>query len=174
MSSCILQLLTDANCGIYQGNKLKVKEGAVIKSYLSNSTVQTENIAAEIAPLLKAGDVIAYKGGMGVGKTAFTRGLAKGLGVDERLVSSPTFALVHEYIGSGLTLYHFDMYRITSSEDLFSTGFYEYLEAKAVVAVEWSENIEADLPDNVITISLSTVTDDENSRIITIEGDDRF
>lgn len=93
-----------------------------MKNYISHSPEQTEQIAAEFASTLKSGDVIAYKGPMGAGKTAFTRGLCRGLGLDDP-VSSPTFALVHQYGNGEHALYHFDMYRVESYEDLYSTGF---------------------------------------------------
>lgn len=97
------------------------------QQYLSHSAGETEQIAADFAAGLKSGDVIAYKGPMGAGKTAFTRGLCRGLGLDESQVSSPTFALVHQYGNGEHALYHFDMYRVESYEDLYSTGFFDYL-----------------------------------------------
>ena len=100
-----------------------------MKRYLSHSTEETEQIAAEFASTLKSGDVIAYKGPMGAGKTAFTRGLCKGLGLSDH-VSSPTFALVHQYGNGSRALYHFDMYRVETFEDLYSTGFFDYLDYK--------------------------------------------
>lgn len=117
---------------------------------------------------------MAFHGGMGMGKTAFTRGLAQGLGIDEREVSSPTFALVHEYSGGRLPLYHFDMYRICCGDDLYSTGFYDYLDYGGVLAVEWSENIPEDIPSQAVHITISPVEGQPDSRKITIEGDDRF
>lgn len=140
-------------------------------SYLCNSVEETDTLARQVGALLRPGDVIAYRGGMGAGKTTFTRGLAAGMGIDE-WVSSPTFALVHEYRGAGKLLCHFDMYRIEGFEDLYSTGFFDYLEAGGVLAVEWSENIEDALPQGVITIEFEVV--DEDTRRITIKGDDRF
>ena len=112
-----------------------------MKNYISHSPEQTEQIAAEFASTLKSGDVIAYKGPMGAGKTAFTRGLCRGLGLDDP-VSSPTFALVHQYGNGEHALYHFDMYRVESYEDLYSTGFFDYLDYGGILAIEWSENID--------------------------------
>ena len=122
-------------------------------------------MAQRLARDLKGGEVIAFTGGMGAGKTAFTRGLVIGLGAGD-VVSSPTFALVHEYGGSPLFC-HFDMYRVGSWEDLYSSGFFDYMDMGAVLAVEWSENIENALPEDTIRIEI-TKTDDENQRIITI------
>lgn len=142
-------------------------------SYISRSTEETESIAAELATKLKNGDIIAYKGNLGAGKTAFTRGLAKGLNLTCE-VTSPTFSLVHEYRGKGLSLFHFDMYRIEAMQDLYATGFFDYLEENQVLAVEWSENIETVLEaeKNVIYITLEVTGDDE--RRITIDGGERF
>lgn len=138
--------------------------------YISESTKDTEAIACDLAKNLKAGDVVAMFGGMGMGKTAFTHGLAKGLGIDDKQVSSPTFALVHEY-GDKNKLYHFDMYRIESWEDLYSTGFFDYLESDGILAVEWSENIVNALPDNYIRVEFEK-GESENQRIITIGGNE--
>lgn len=133
--------------------------------YHSHSTAETEQIAAGFAKTLRPGDVVAYAGGLGAGKTAFTRGLAQGLGITEE-VSSPTFALVHEYHGP-VTLYHFDMYRISGFDDLYSTGFFDYLdEPGAILAIEWSEQIEGVLPPETILVTIEAVG--ENDREITI------
>jgi len=105
---------------------------------------------------------------MGMGKTAFARGLARGLGVTGE-VSSPTFALVHEYTGA-LTMYHFDMYRVTGWDDLYSTGFFDYLESGGVLLIEWSENIENALPQNAAKIRVRRGSG-ENERIFTFERD---
>lgn len=123
-----------------------------------------------MAGLLRGGDLLAYTGGMGAGKTTFTIGLAKGLGVDG-WVSSPTFALVHEYEGP-LPLCHFDMFRITTLDDLYSTGFFDYLDSGRVIAVEWSENIAAALPPGHLTVDFAPGEGDR--RTITITGDERF
>ncbi|MEG1942733.1 MAG: tRNA (adenosine(37)-N6)-threonylcarbamoyltransferase complex ATPase subunit type 1 TsaE [Angelakisella sp.] len=131
-----------------------------------------ETIAAgeRLAGLLRGGDLLAYTGGMGAGKTTFTIGLARGLGLDA-WVSSPTFALVHEYEGK-LPLCHFDMFRITTPDDLYSTGFFDYLDSGRVIAVEWSENIASSLPSPHITVSFDVGEGD--TRIITVTGDERF
>lgn len=140
-------------------------------TFVSHSPDDTIAFAEKVGSLLKGGDIIAYKGGMGAGKTTFTRGLCKGLGLPDE-VTSPTFALVNEYRGEGITLYHFDMYRISGEGDLETTGFYDYISPESVIAVEWSENIEDCLPKDIITIEIETT--DENERKITVFGDERF
>lgn len=137
----------------------------------TRSPEETIAFAEKIGMLLRGGDIIAYRGGLGAGKTTFTRGLAVGMGLPDE-VSSPTFALVNEYRGKELTLYHFDMYRILNAESLETTGFYDYISEDAVIVCEWSENIADCLPENVITVTLEAVG--ENVRKITVEGDDRF
>ena len=139
--------------------------------FISQSTLETEKIAAEFARYIKNGDCIAFVGGMGMGKTAFVRGLSAGMKLKGE-VCSPTFAIVNEYRSDATTLYHFDMYRITSMDDLYSTGFFDYLDTDAVLAVEWSENITYALPENTIFITIKRV--DENTREIEITGDERF
>ncbi|HAN44072.1 MAG TPA: tRNA (adenosine(37)-N6)-threonylcarbamoyltransferase complex ATPase subunit type 1 TsaE [Ruminococcaceae bacterium] len=140
--------------------------------YTTKSVQQTQQLAEKLGGLLKKGDIIAYTGGMGMGKTAFTRGVAKGLGIDENEVCSPTFALVNEYRGENFTLCHFDMYRVADVNDLYSTGFFDYLETDAVLAIEWSENIAGALPPGTIYINIERIS--ENERKITIKGDNRF
>ena len=137
--------------------------------FYSHSTAETVEIGRQLGAKLKRGDTVAYFGPMGMGKTAFTHGLAKGLGIDDSLVSSPTFALVHEYKGENI-LYHFDMYRISTWDDLYSTGYFDYLDAGEILAVEWSENIENALPENCIKIFFSA-GETENDRKIEIIGD---
>lgn len=132
--------------------------------FISKSTTDTENFAEQFAKQLKPHDVIAFIGGMGTGKTAFVRGLAKGLDVYGE-VSSPTFALVHEYSGE-IPLYHFDMYRINDLEDLYSIGFFDYLDLDAILAIEWSENITDALPENTIFIEIKKISDDEREILI--------
>lgn len=132
---------------------------------ITNSAAETEAFAENFAKELVGGEVIAFKGSMGMGKTCFTRGLARGLGFTGQ-VTSPTFALVNEYIGGRLSLYHFDMYRIESWEDLYSSGFFDYKEAGGVIAAEWSENIEGALDYDTIVISFERLSD--NSRKITV------
>ena len=141
-----------------------------MQSTVTNSAAETEKFARELAASLKPDDVLAFYGGLGMGKTTFVRGLALGLGsLDE--VSSPTFSLVHEY-RSTPKLYHFDMYRVTSFDDLYSTGFFDYLETGAILAIEWSENIEDALPDRTIRVTFERL-EEEKSRI-TLEGGGRF
>ncbi|MCR4888902.1 MAG: tRNA (adenosine(37)-N6)-threonylcarbamoyltransferase complex ATPase subunit type 1 TsaE [Ruminococcus sp.] len=138
---------------------------------ITHSPEETVKTAEKLGKLLKAGDMIAYKGGLGAGKTTFTRGLAIGLGLGDN-VSSPTFALVNEYRGKDMTLYHFDMYRISTEEGLESTGFYDYDFENNVAAVEWSENIAEFLPKNTIYITINALS--ELEREIIIEDGDRF
>lgn len=133
---------------------------------ISHSAEETEQIGFNIAQRLNGTEVIALFGGLGMGKTAFTRGLAKCLGIDDG-VSSPTFALVNEYLGR-YNIYHFDMYRVSSWDDLYSTGFFDYIDT-GVLVIEWSENIEGALPDNAIRISISKGSSDDE-RIFEIEG----
>ncbi len=141
-----------------------------MQSTVTNSAAETEKFARELAASLKPDDVLAFYGGLGMGKTTFVRGLALGLGsLDE--VSSPTFSLVHEY-RSTPKLYHFDMYRVTSFDDLYSTGFFDYLETGAILAIEWSENIEDALPDRTIRVTFERL--EEEKRRITLEGGGRF
>lgn len=134
--------------------------------YKSCSPQQTEEIAAAFAKDLKGGTVVAFFGGLGMGKTAFVRGMAKGRGLTAE-VSSPTFALVHEYGGTP-PLVHFDMYRVSGWEDLYSTGYFEYIDAGCILAVEWSENIEAALPEGN-TVRVTITAEGETTRRITIE-----
>lgn len=137
-----------------------------MKEYLSCSPSQTVEIGHDISNMLKSGDVIALFGDLGMGKTCLISGIAEGLGFKGE-VSSPTFSLVNEYIGGRLNLYHFDMYRVEGWEDLYSTGYFDYLESGGVLAVEWSVNIEAALPENVIEITIERI--DETKRKITVE-----
>ena len=129
----------------------------------------TAELAERFAKELKGGDTVAFFGSLGMGKTAFIRGMARGLGIEEN-VSSPTYALVHEY-GDKIKLYHFDMYRVGRWEDLYSTGFFDYLEMGGIVAVEWSENIEGALPENTIFVRIKKGEGD-SERIISIERSD--
>ena len=132
------------------------------------SPAETVAFAEQVGKRLHAGDVIAYFGGLGVGKTTFTRGLAKGMGLPD-VVSSPTFAIVQEYHGSGLSLYHFDMYRVLDIDDVETTGFFDYLErGDSILAVEWSENVEAILPPETITVTIEP--EGEDCRRITVEN----
>lgn len=136
---------------------------------ISNSPDATEEFAFKLGSVLQGGETIAYFGGLGMGKTRFTAGLAKGMEIDDH-VSSPTFSLVHEYSGDK-TLYHFDMYRISTFEDLCSTGFFDYLDWGGVLAVEWSENIENALPENKL-IKIEIIRGDhDDQRILRMTGD---
>ena len=136
--------------------------------YETHSPEETEQIGALLAKKLTPGTVIAFEGDLGAGKTAFTRGLAKGLGCTEQ-VSSPTYTIVNEYISGKMPLFHFDMYRLRCADDLFDIGWEDYMERGGVCAVEWSENV-ADAMENPIRVCISKVG--ENSRTITITGGD--
>lgn len=136
-------------------------------TFISNSPQETQDFAFRLAGQLRPGACVAFFGGLGAGKTTFTRGLAKGLGVTDD-VSSPTFSILNEYHGQ-ITLYHFDMYRIETWDDLYSVGFFDCLDQKAVVVVEWSENIENALPENTIKVTI-TAGETEQKRVITVEG----
>lgn len=136
---------------------------------ITRSPEETESFAEKLAEKFSGGEIVAFRGSMGMGKTCFTRGLARGLGF-EGSVTSPTFALVNEYIGGRLPLYHFDMYRVESWEDLYSSGYFDYIEAGGVIAAEWSENIENALEGKVITVNFERL--DDNTRKITVTGAD--
>lgn len=138
--------------------------------FVSNSPNETKNIAEQLAALLQGGEVIAFYGDLGLGKTCFVTGLAEGLGFTGE-VSSPTFAIINEYLGGRLNLYHFDMYRVTTWDDLYTTGYFEYMESGGVLAIEWSENIETALPDNTIRVTIKRL--DETKREITIDRGDQ-
>lgn len=141
--------------------------------YITRSPEETISLAESFGKKLLGGDTIAYKGGLGAGKTTFTRGIAIGMGLGDE-VCSPTFSLVNEYVakGAGARLVHFDMYRITGALDLETTGFFDYVDDDTVIACEWSENIEDELPDGCIFVIIDRI--DDNTREITIEGDERF
>ena len=134
--------------------------------YITTSPEETEALAFRLAQKLPAGCVIAYQGDLGAGKTAFTRGLARGLGIREP-VTSPTYTIVNEYLSGRLPLFHFDMYRLHSADDLFDIGWEDYLERGGVCAVEWSENV-AEAMEGAIAIRIEKTGED--SRRITIEG----
>lgn len=135
--------------------------------FISESVTQTELIAENLGKKVASATVIAYFGGLGMGKTAFTRGLARGMGIKAD-VSSPTFAIVNDY-GGNPPLVHFDMYKVDSWDDLYSSGFFDYLDMGAVLAVEWSENIENALPEGTVRVTIEQ-GESENQRIITVEG----
>ncbi len=135
-------------------------------TFETHSPEQTEALGEALGKVLRPGTVVAYTGDLGAGKTAFTRGLAKGLGASEP-VTSPTYTIVNEYLSGRIPLFHFDMYRLRSSEDLFDIGWEDYLERGGVCALEWSENV-ADALENPIRVQLEKTG--ENARRITIEG----
>ena len=139
--------------------------------YLSHSVEETEAIAEELGRHLTAGSVVAYRGGLGMGKTAFTRGLARGLGCRGR-VTSPTFTIVNEYDGP-IPLFHFDVYRLEDAEALFDIGWDDYLDRSGVCAVEWSENIAEFIPDDAVTVTIERCAQQEDWRHITITGGER-
>lgn len=136
--------------------------------FVSHSTQETEQFGEEVAKSLRGGDVLAFTGSLGMGKTAFTRGLARGLGCRGR-VTSPTFTIVNEYDGK-IPLFHFDMYRLGSSDELFDIGWDDYLARGGVCAVEWSERVSDALPDDTIYVNIARGEEDENTRTITVTG----
>lgn len=138
-----------------------------MKKYYSSSEKETAVIAAEICSSIKPGTVVAFSGGMGMGKTAFVRGALKAFNNDS-FVCSPTFALVHDY-GGDPHIYHFDMYRITDTEDLYATGYYDYLTDNSILFIEWSENIREALPAQTVYIDFEK-GENEDDRIITVNG----
>ena len=133
---------------------------------LSHSEVETEAFGSRLAEKLNAGALVALRGSLGAGKTAFTRGIAHGLGITAR-VTSPTFTIVNEYAGNP-PLFHFDLYRLTGSDELDTIGFYEYLDRGGVSVIEWSEILGDELPTDAVIVTLSRV--DDETRKITIEG----
>ena len=135
-------------------------------TFLTNSPLETEYIGQALGKVLNSGAVIAYEGDLGAGKTALTRGLARGLGCTES-VTSPTYTVVNEYLTGRLPLFHFDMYRLHSADDLWDIGWEDYLERGGVCAVEWSENVR-DAMEDAITVRIEKTGDE--SRRITIEG----
>ena len=134
--------------------------------YETNSPEETERVGEALGRIVRPGTVIAYRGDLGAGKTAFTRGLARGLGYAEP-VTSPTYTIVNEYLGGRLPLFHFDMYRLRSAEDLWDIGWEDYLDRGGVCCVEWSENV-AEALENPLTISIEKLGD--TTRRITLEG----
>ena len=136
--------------------------------YRTETPQETEALGEALGRVLPPWSVVAYTGGLGAGKTAFTRGLARGLGISER-VTSPTFTIVNEYEGGRLPLFHFDMYRLESSEELFDIGWEDYLRRGGVCAVEWSENVEEAIEAGAVRVSIVR-GDGDDDRIITIEG----
>ena len=136
--------------------------------FITHSPAQTEAVAEKLAKELSAGTVIAYRGDLGAGKTAFTRGIAKGLGCRD-CVTSPTYTIVNEYLSGRMPLFHFDMYRLASADDLWDIGWEDYLDRGGVCAVEWSENVEEAL-ERFVLVNIEKIGDE--SRRITIEGGD--
>ena len=136
--------------------------------FITNSERETEELGVRLAERLEPGNVVAFTGDLGAGKTAFTRGLARGLGITDR-VTSPTFTIVNEYEGGRLPLFHFDLYRLSSSNELFDIGWEDYLARGGVCAVEWSENVSDALEEDVISVEICRGETDSR-RIITIEG----
>ena len=136
--------------------------------FITNSPEETEALGARLARALEPGAVVAFTGDLGAGKTAFVRGLARGLGIRDR-VTSPTFTVVNEYEGGRLPLFHFDLYRLGCADELFDIGWEDYLARGGVCAVEWSERMEELLEPGTIRVDLRR-GEDESRRVITVEG----
>lgn len=134
--------------------------------FLTHTPEETEALGEALGRQLRGGEIVAYYGDLGAGKTAFTRGLARGLDISAR-VTSPTYTIVNEYLGGRLPLFHFDMYRLSSADDLFDIGWEDYLQRGGVCAVEWSENVQEAL-ENAVTVRIEKHSDE--TREITIEG----
>ena len=137
--------------------------------FITNSPEQTERIGAALGAILTPGTILAYEGDLGAGKTAFTRGLARGLGAAD-MVTSPTYTIVNEYLSGRLPLFHFDMYRLTSADDLWDIGWEDYLDRGGVCAVEWSENV-TEAMEGAIRVRIEK-TGEESRRIIIEGGED--
>ena len=144
------------------------KRSIALKEYISNSKEETVAIAKSIVPLLSNHDIIFFDGGLGMGKTAFCQGLCDGLGI-KTTVTSPTFAIVNEYTGYPLSLFHFDMYRIENEDQLYNIGFFDYLDYDGICAIEWAENIKDFFWENTVTVKFEKLG--ETVRKITVEGD---
>ena len=138
--------------------------------FITHSPAETEAVGAALGKILQPGMILAYRGDLGAGKTAFTRGLARGLGCSE-IVTSPTYTIVNEYLSGRLPLFHFDMYRLATSDDLWDIGWEDYLERGGVCAVEWSENVE-DAMEDAIYVTIEKLGDEV--RCITLEGGEKF
>ena len=147
-------------------DKTTVREFAM--EYLSHNEAETEALGAALASRLHPGDIVAYTGALGAGKTAFTRGIARALGCAGR-VTSPTFTIVNEYSGP-VPLFHFDMYRLSGEDDLFAIGWEDYLDRGGVCAVEWSERVRDALPAGTITVDIQRCEENEDWRRIIIKG----
>ena len=139
-----------------------------MKKYFSSSEKETAAIAEEVCRSVGPGTVVAFRGGLGMGKTAFVRGALKAYG-NGSFVSSPTFALVHDYGGTP-HIYHFDMYRVNGWDDLYSTGFFDYPNEESVLFIEWSENIEAALPERTVFVEIAQ-GEEPDDRVITVTGE---
>ena len=138
--------------------------------FLTHSPEETEALGEALGRRLRGGEIVAYYGDLGAGKTAFTRGLARGLDISSR-VTSPTYTIVNEYLGGRLPLFHFDMYRLSSADELFDIGWEDYLQRGGVCAVEWSENVQEAL-ENAVTVRIEKRSDE--TREITIEGNQDY
>ena len=138
--------------------------------FITNSPEETEKIGQALGAQLRPGTILAYTGDLGAGKTAFTRGIARGLGCTEQ-VTSPTYTIVNEYLSGRLPLFHFDMYRLSCADDLWDIGWEDYLDRNGVCAVEWSENVEEAL-EGAVRVHIRKTGED--SRVITIEGGEEF
>lgn len=141
-----------------------------MQKFETTDVTGTEALGAQLTPQLKAGDIVAFYGGLGAGKTAFARGVLRGLGYTGE-VTSPTFTIVNEYRGGALDCAHFDMYRIEDEQGLYSTGFYDYLDGRFVLLIEWSEHIGWALDDDIFRVTIEGSGD--MPRAITIEGAQR-
>ena len=150
------------------GKMMNWKDVELRMEFLTHSPEETELLGETLAKKLMGGEILAYRGDLGAGKTAFTRGLARGLGISDR-VTSPTYTIVNEYEGGRLPLFHFDMYRLDSADELFDIGWEDYLLRGGVCAVEWSENVPEAMED-AITVEIRKIS--ENDRQILIEGGD--
>ncbi|MBR2900692.1 MAG: tRNA (adenosine(37)-N6)-threonylcarbamoyltransferase complex ATPase subunit type 1 TsaE [Clostridia bacterium] len=129
-----------------------------MQEFISNSVAETEEIASVIAEKLKNGGFLALYGGMGAGKTAFVRGIVKTLCPEcIELVHSPTFAIVNEYRGNGINIFHFDLYRLTDDDDLYSTGYYDYIEQGGITITEWSELFEDAIPEGALKLKIEHI-----------------
>ena len=135
---------------------------------ITHSPEETRALGERLAGAIGPGTVVAFPGDLGAGKTAFISGMARGLGIEER-VTSPTFTIVNEYEGGRLPLFHFDMYRLGSADELFHIGWEDYLARGGVCAVEWSENVAEAIEDDAVRVDIAR-GEDENSRVIHIEG----
>lgn len=153
---------------VFTRNDKRKYKGKNSMVFYTNAPEETERLGEKLGKILSPGTVIAYRGDLGAGKTAFTRGLARGLGANDR-VTSPTYTIVNEYLGGRCPLFHFDMYRLGSSDELFDIGWEDYLARNGICAVEWSERV-TDALEEPLTICIEKTG--ENTRKITIEGGD--